>query len=203
MKYKLAAAAALLCLGPSAMAAYTINVAEIGGNVVASGSGSINTSALLLTDAGSQPMIRGGNALLYIGGNPVGLSAIRISEAGSITGPTSFGTAFLDSHPSAATGGIVGIVGVASRLFVPPGYTSQSYMASTATWTGASFASLNLTPGNYTWTWGVGPTADSITVHIGLPPATSPASIPTLSEWGAVFLASVMAMLGLARLRRR
>lgn len=201
MKYKLTAAAALLCLGPSAMAAYTINVTEVGGNVVASGSGSINTAALPLFPSATRPLVRSGNALLYIGGTAHLDTPMSLSAPGSIAGPTSFGATLINTEADVVSGGLVGIIGSASRLFVPPAYVSQSPMTSSATWNGATFASLNLLPGTYTWTWGAGPTADSFTVQIGPPPA--PASIPTLSEWGVIFLSSVLAMLGVSRVRRR
>lgn len=75
-------------------------------------------------------------------------------------------------------------------VFAPAGYVSGSALTSSATWTATSLASLGLTPGTYLWTWGTGPTADSFTVHIGIAP---PASIPTLSEWGLLVLAVLMA----------
>lgn len=200
MKLKLAAAAALLCLGQSAMAAYTVNVTEVGGNVVASGSGSINTAALPLVSSAAIPVVRGGQALLYIGGTPHAFSQMDLSPFASITGPASFGTLLVDTEPDAVSGGFVGVDGTAARLFVPHGYVSQSPMASSATWNGKTIASLGLTPGSYTWTWGAGPTADSFTLVI---PAPAPASIPTLSEWALIGLSSLLAMFGIARVRRR
>ena len=202
MKFKLAAAAALLCLGQSAMAAYTVNVTEVGGNVVASGSGSINTAALTLASSGTYPLVRGGNALLYIGGTPHTIKPMTISGVGAISGPTSFGTPLVETHADATSGGLVGVIGIDGLLFVPPGYVSQSPMASSATWNGQTIASLGLTPGTYTWTWGAGPTADTFTVQISPPPA-APASIPTLSEWALIGLSSLLAMFGIARVRRR
>lgn len=202
MKLKLAAAAALLCLGQSAMAAYTVNVTEVGGNVVASGSGSINTAALTLVGSGTRPLVRGGNALLYIGGTAGASTPMSLTLGAPLSGPTSFGTTLVDTDANVSSGGLVGILGGSSRLFVPVGYVSQSPMASSATWNGKTIASLGLTPGTYTWTWGAGPTADTFTVQISPPPA-APASIPTLSEWALIGLSSLLAMFGIARVRRQ
>lgn len=109
----------LLC--GSANAAYTITFSETGGNVIANGGGSINTAALTLTGSATRPTVRGGDALAYIGGTP---SVFTPMSIGSVVGPGSFGTQFGDTLPDSVTGDLVGIVGVNSRLFVPPGYVS-------------------------------------------------------------------------------
>src|SRR3989344_735340 len=110
-----AAVALLLLLSGNTFAAYTLYFFESGGNVVASGSGSMNLGAL--------------------------------SPAGS--GPLS-----------------PGVIASAGLVFTGTAGTVDAYL-------GIS-----------------GPTADSFTVHIGIAP---PASIPTLSEWGLLVLAVLMA----------
>lgn len=192
--------AALLVLGTNSNAAFTITFSQVGGNVVATGSGSINTAALTLSGSATRPNVRSGNALAYIGGTPLVNSAIEVSSVGSVVGPTSFGSQLVDTEPNTASGGLVGIVGVNSRIFVPPGYVSQTPINSSATWNGATFASLGLTPGTYTWTWGAGPTADSFTVVIG---AAAPASIPTLSEWAMLSMSGLLALAGFTAARRQ
>lgn len=206
MKTKIALAALALSLSAPSMAAYTINVTEVGGNVQAHGSGSINTAGHTLTDSDSWPLARSIDGLLYIGEpvrNMTGMSMV-IGRYGSIAGPGSFGTVLTDNYADAFSGDFVGILGVDLRFFVPLGYVSQAPLTSSATWNGATFASLGLTPGTYEWTWGTGPTADKFIVQIGpkaAPVATT--SIPTLSEWGLIGMSSLLAMLGISRMRRR
>lgn len=203
MKSKIAAAALALSLSAPSMAAYVINVTEVGGNVQASGSGSINTTGLTLTNSGSHPLVRGADALLYIGGIANGVMVpADLIQGSSIAGSATFGTSSSNIDADAASGDFVGIVGSTHRLLVPLGYVSQAPLTSSATWNGATFASLGLTPGTYEWTWGTGPDADKLTVNIGATAPVANASIPTLSEWGLIGLSSLLAMLGFSRMRR-
>lgn len=180
-----AAVALLLLLSGNTFAAYTLYFFESGGNVVASGSGSLNLGAL--SPAGSGPLSPGVIAsagLVFTG------TAGTVDAYLGISGPPAFG----GGGPVGANAGSGDMVGLDSTMpgfvFAPAGYVSGAALTSSATWTATSLASLGLTPGTYLWTWGTGPTADSFTVHIGIPP---PASIPTLSEWGLLVLAVLMA----------
>jgi len=49
---------------------------------------------------------------------------------------------------------------------VPDGYTSNTRLTTSSTYTGATLASLGVTPGTYVWSWGSGATADSLTLQI-------------------------------------
>jgi hypothetical protein len=82
----------------------------------------------------------------------------------------------------AVAGGSTGVV------VVPVGYVSGTVLSDSATWTGQSLASLGLTPGTYTYTWGSGIHADSATVQIG----------NTTPEPGTVPLLGAILALGLA-----
>jgi hypothetical protein len=66
-------------------------------------------------------------------------------------------------------------------LNLPNGYVSGSPLSATSTYTSQTFASLGLTPGTYTWTWGSGPTADSFTVQIGAVPEPTSSLLVCLS----------------------
>jgi hypothetical protein len=193
--------AAVLAICGTAHAAYTVTISQVGPDVVASGSGSINTLDLLpLGAVTAEPLVHGVDALLYIGGTPHIFTAVDAPVPGLVVGPTSFGTSlFIESD--AASGGAVGVAGVQQRLFVPPGYISGDPLSSSATWNGKTIASLGLTPGTYTWNWGAGANADSFTVVINAAPPA--ASIPTLSEWGLIGISGLVALFGLARVRRR
>ena len=169
MSIRGAALAAALGICQPAFAGYTVHVKEVGGDVVAEGSGSINTDALTFSTGITQPLVRSGQALLYTGGTANTQAIVVIADGGALTGPTSFGTAPTPTHANTVSGDFVGILGETSRLFVPPGYLSQTPLTSSATWSGSTLASLGLTPDLYTWTWGTGETADSFTVVIGGP----------------------------------
>jgi hypothetical protein len=142
--------------------------------------------------------------MLYIGGTANTATPMSLVQ-GALAGPASFGTGLATTNADVVSGGLVGILGSTSGLFVPAGYVSQSPMASSATWNGASFASLELTPGTYTWTWGTGSAADTFTVQIGMPPpaAAAPAAVPTLSLAGLAALSALIGLLGFGRMRRK
>jgi MYXO-CTERM domain-containing protein len=82
------------------------------------------------------------------------------------------------------------------QLFLPAGYISGHSLSDSATYDDATFASLQATPGTYTWTWGTGTHADSFTLQIG-PVATTP------EPASLTLLAMGLAGLGLALRTRR
>ncbi|MBV7426883.1 IPTL-CTERM sorting domain-containing protein [Acidovorax sp. sif1233] len=184
-----AAVALLLLLSGNTFAAYAVYVFESGGNVVASGSGRMNMAAL--TPAGNGPLfsvVIPSAALIFTG------TAGTVEAYMGVSGPPMLGAGG-PVLADTSSGDMVGLDGMMAPgfVFAPLGYVSGSALASSATWTGTSLASLGLTPGSYTWTWGAGPTADSFTVHVGIAPPAAPASIPTLSEWGLAILSALMA----------
>lgn len=201
------ALAALVFLAQPAFAAYTVLIYENGGNVVAEGSGSVNTSALTLLGPTSD------YSYIY---NSLGHACIGTGTMGSPVPTTWYmgGTALAAFGPSSApqhiadtgSGSQVCIAGIGGQLGLPSGYTSgESLGNSTAVWQGATLSSLQLTPGTYQSSWGQDDTADSFTLVIRAPaPPAVPAvtAVPTLSEWGLILLAAMAGALGL-RARRR
>ena len=65
-----------------------------------------------------------------------------------------------------------------NQIFVPSGYTSGSFISGTTTFNSTTLATLEATPGTYTWSWGSGANASSIILQVGTPSAT-PTSTPT------------------------
>ena len=68
-------------------------------------------------------------------------------------------------------------------VFLPAGYVSGAALSSTSTWTGQTLATLGVTVGTYTWTFGSGASADSVVVYAGTAPpsaavAVTPPPIP-------------------------
>jgi hypothetical protein len=190
-----------ILLASNAHAAFTLYVSQSGADVVASGTGTLNVSQLTLEvpgdsgDCGSGPYA----TFPYICSGPG--TGPATNTYGSITGPSSFGTT---NAPSAwtGTGDIVGIKG--SSLVVPFNYLSGAALTSSSNWNATTLDGLGLTLGTYTWTWGTGAGADSFTLVIGsAPPVATPATVPTLSEYAMVALASLMAMGGIWMMRKR
>lgn len=156
--------AAIFFLSGTAHAAYIAYLYESGGNVLGSGSGTLNITALGVQNTPNvSPQVRGNTALLAMGATTNELQMI------SISGPPSFGPggAFVVGSGS---GDGVAIAGFASSVYVPAGYVSGAPLDSTAWFAGHSLATLGVTAGTYVWTWGVGATADSYTLNIGTPP---------------------------------
>ena len=168
--YSILALVTLLGLGitQSARANYTVNLEEVGSNVVATGSGTIDLTGLSFSFAGGfDPQITGFSAFIFTGSGTANFDAYT-----GITGPTSFGSG-LGAIASSVSGNAVGVAGLTNLIFVPLGYISGNPLSSTATWDNATFASLGVTPGTYVWTWGSG---QSFTLQIGgaTPPCPQP-----------------------------
>jgi hypothetical protein len=82
---------------------------------------------------------------------------------------------------------------IGTAIIVPAGYASGTALSGSVTYVCQTFASLGLTPGTYTYTWGSGPTADSLAVKIGA------AAVPEPGTWAMMILG--FAALGLAGFR--
>lgn len=202
--------ALLLVASAPARAVFTINVLEVGANVVASGSGSINTTGLTPDVGGftttAWPYISG--ALGGITSHADGNRPLR-QYSGVVSGPASFGTGATTfaNGGAADTGGAsliyMNSLSTGGILAVDSAYVSGTNFTNGAQWTGASFATLGLTPGTYTFTWGSGVNADSLVLNIGPVAGSTPVTVPTLSEYVMMALASLLAMLGIAAMKRR
>lgn len=195
--------AAVLAICGTAHAAYTVTISQVGPDVVASGSGSLNlTSFTYLGTSTYIASVTPIDSSILVG--PSTVEPIK-GFVGAMTGPTTLGSG-VNTLANSGSGGIVGLQRLPNHLIVPDPYTSGTPLGtSTSTWNGRTIANLGLTPGTYTWSWGAGPTADTFTVVINAapPPAVAPASIPTLSEWGLIGISGLLALFGLARVRRR
>ena len=175
---------------PQAHAGFIILFAPVGNNVVATGSGTLNISALT-----SQGPYNPGSADVDPSADTTWLGSGIATIYGTATGPSNFGSTISVSLTAATTGNFVGITdGGASggeRIIVPQGYTSGAALSDSATWSNKSLAALGLTDGIYTYTWGSGATADSFTIEV----VPEPSSL-TLFAIGSLAIA-------LALLRRR
>lgn len=157
----------------SARGGYVLNIQEVGADVVATGSGTFDTTDLIRSDAGGYTSLEGAQGLILIGG-PVAGQHNDADGYVALSGPLSFGNSAGIATETA--GDFVGLYGGVT-LFTPRGYVSGSHLSSYAKWEGQTFASLRLVPSSFVWTWGSGDHADSFTLNIGVASVPEPASL--------------------------
>ncbi len=156
--------------GGRAEAGVVIDISRSGSDVVAIGSGSFDLTSLSFI--GNIPGVNGsvnpsfGSVLV----GPVTPGAVDAYSG--ISGPPGLGTGmYLDA--SSGSGVLFGIGGSGSLVGVPTGYVSGSPLSGSATWDDATTTSLGLTSGTYTWAWGTGIHADSLTINVTSVPEPS------------------------------
>jgi hypothetical protein len=173
---------------------YVVKLVQQGTNVVATGSGAIELTGLTF----EYGAVTGGATLWPSYGFVMtgSQSNVALDTYTGFAGPTSFGSGTI-LGANVNTGDTVGIIGNSSyygitNLWVPSGYVSGDALLGTSTYDNASFASLGVTPGTYTWTWGTG--ADqSFTLVAAVP---EPAAL-------GMFGLGVLLIGGFVKLRRR
>ncbi len=168
-------------------AGIVITYQELGGDVIASGSGTIKLAGLAFnSNLSIPPAISPSGQYFAVG------SGGSIDFYGGTNGPNSFGSGGY-TVASSGSGDTLGIsVGFVA---VPHGYTSGSVISGTAIFSGMTFASLAVNPGTYIFTWGSGATADFLTLQVG------PASIPEPST--PILFGTAAILLGYCGWRRR
>lgn len=162
---------ALFC-GRSANASVIMTLYQVGPTVVATGSGTLDLTDLTFLGPGHAPgaYIVSFQADLLVGS---GISTLDFDEYTGLSGPTTFGSAHLPTigFPP-GTGDALGITGFSGILSVPHDYVSGTELAGAATWGNTTVAALGVTPGIYTWTWGTGAHADSLTLFVAPEPGS-------------------------------
>lgn len=188
----------LLAAASVSQAVYTININQVGADVVMTGTGSINTSSMTaLTTIGLCATGNGlvGSAVLCVG------TETTADQFDNVLVPSlsAFSTTMLDGTSSSGPG--VYIFG--ADLYLPENYVSATPISNSSTYVGTTLAGLGLTVGTRSL---FVPSGDEIVINIGLAPAAAPAtpaSIPTLGEYALLGMSSLLAMLGIAAVRRR
>ena len=181
MRLRLFAGTAMLALAASvatvpARAAYIVTFAQVGPDVVAAGSGSLNINSLAFLGGGA------GDGSSFSAGVSPSTADVTTGAAADFdlylvgTGPSSFGLGGTTSA-SGASGDPVGVLG-GVVIVVPTGYASNTALTDTATYAGQTIASLGLTPGAYVYSFGSGANADTFTVDVTSVP--EPASLSLL-----------------------
>jgi hypothetical protein len=155
---------------------YVVMIDQVGTSVVATGSGAIDLTGLTLenTFLSFDPEVVPDRPIILIGP-----STLAELYEGPITGASEFGTGGYDPALT-GTGSATGITEYPGPIFylsVPDGYTSDTPLSNSATWTASTLADLGLTPGTYVWTWGTG--ADqSFTLDVGIAATPLPNALP-------------------------
>ena len=185
MKLSTSATVAMLALATisgGADAAIVINISDVGSNVVASTSGSADLTDLTAIDTAL--LFAPGEVTPSKGGATAGDPGQTLFYKGA-DGPKSFGTG-AKTEASVGNGDFVGIFAVnpfalSPVILLPQEYASGTLLTGSSVFENQSLESLGLTVGEYTYTWGIGGHADSLTIKVG--------DVPEPSTWTMMLLA--------------
>jgi hypothetical protein len=170
-----------------AQAGYTVTLQQVGPDVVATGTGAIDLTGLTFSQSGSlSPWITPGGvygpwsvtAAIYTG--PTSSSVDFYT--GQIIGPKYLGSPFATLIQRSASSGSGDMVGIYAGDFVmvPTGYVSGTALSDSATYSGATLATLRVTPGTYyAWTWGTGANQNFTLQIEGVSPTPTPTATPS------------------------
>jgi hypothetical protein len=167
----------LIAASSDARGAAFIVASQDNGNVVLTGYGTINLSALskfadgIAGSAGFQ----GVRPAAEVGPNS---TVVDLYRGESLIAPASIGTSttFVPSDGGSGDffGGSYFLGGMQPPgLIVPDGYATGTSLSGTSFFLGESFSTLGIAPGVYQWTWGVGADADSLTFQAVPEPSTA------------------------------
>jgi hypothetical protein len=180
----LVALASAVSLATPTDAAITVNINEVGSDVIAIGTGSLDLTGLTYQGLffGGPQSIHAPSATVLLGVR----SDVNQDDPGysGLVGPSSFGPGNAGCcFGSGGTGDDFGIVGNRfgpTYVFFSYGYQSGSVLSGSALFLGQSFASLGITPGQYVY---LAPN-DTFTVNIG--PISD--AVPEPSSWVMMLL---------------
>ncbi len=133
-----------------AQGAFTVTFSQVGANVVATGTGTINTTGLASAGTSSfGPSIQSGSFGFLLGATP---TAAYTSYDVSVAGDPNFGTGFSLFSASTGSGDTAGFSN-GGEILVPTGYVSGTTLNDTDTWNNTTLAALDLTVGTFTDTY--------------------------------------------------
>ena len=169
----------------------TIDITQVGANVMMTGSGVIDLDGL--TKIGSGPLPT--NGIIW-----PDAAEIVTGAAGNVdlytgaSGPTSMGSGD-ETLGDSASGDQFGVGHSTGTfvIFVPANYDG-GFLSGSATFDNTTLAGLGLSPGTYTYTWNPGPTDGNLTVDVS-------GVVPEPSTWAMMALG--FAGIGLLAYRKR
>jgi hypothetical protein len=166
MKKAMLALGVMASLAGSAQAALLFSIAQVGADVVVTGSGSLNLGSV---DASTGP--GSGTPWVYLNMNSIGVgptgagngyTVYPTSETGGFGGGSYF-------PADSASGDLFGFAGLAGpySLMVPSGYVSGAALSGSATYNNKTLADLGFTAGDSLHvSWGTSPNTDSFTATV-------------------------------------
>jgi hypothetical protein len=170
-------AASLLLSGAGIARASTfvVTLAQVGPDVVATGTGTIDLTGLTSFGSGFE-----NNEMFPAHGIiGVGPSGTKDSYSGG-TGPSNFGPGN-PIIPSSSTGDSVSLEDFGLFIDVPQGYVSGASLSGSTTFASTALASLGVTTGTFTWTWNSG--ANSFVIVVPTFPA-----VPEPATWALMLV---------------
>lgn len=180
----------LVIISGKASAELIINFTESSGNVLVDANGSLNIDALVYSDsfAYSSIFVDPSSAALSIGTqNSVTVDRYFLGSAG----PNQFGPGLARISADSGAGDRIDVIGTGNgrRLLLPTGYTSGTLLSSSSIFNNSTFTSLGLSTGTTSIAWGIGGSADRVTVNIQ---ATSVPEPSSFALFGAFALTGIL-----------
>lgn len=172
-------------------AAYLATAQQVGNDVVITGSGTLILSNPFSGSTNSASVIEPSSGTFSVG--PRETTFTKLYFPTGFKGPGSFGSGAYHVADS-GSGGLVQLHPNGGTVAVPQGYVLGSPLSQSSTYAAQTLASLGMSPGTYTWSWGSGDTADSFELDV-ITPSPEPGS--------ALLLAAGVGALAARRPRRR
>ena len=173
------------------LASVIIDVREVGSDVVATATGTLDLSG---RSSASGKSIYGRFSSLSGGDRvSIGSSTSVIGSGYAGLSATTFEFASKSTTATSGSGLIFELDQATDMVYVPSGSSGILSINSSSTWTGYSISSLGLTPGTYQWDWTGGTTTESFTLNIYSP-------VPEPQQYALV---AGMGLLGFALWRRK
>ncbi len=201
MAKQLLVALALSIVVSPAYAVLTFTLKQQGPNVVATVSGSVNTTAIPASGTSVSC-----NGTTGVGAFQPGTGTLCVAGSGAIAhpglvGPTNFGSG-PTSLAASGTGDIAYVQGSSAAVFLPDGYVSGTPLSGSSVFAGTTLDAMVDTRGTYTYTFGTGPTADRVVVIIGEGVQAAAAPIPALGEHALLALGALLVVGAALALRK-
>lgn len=146
---------------------FQMRLFQSGSNVIMSGTGEFNTSALTIGGGATSTSFIFPNIATFTSG----IATLTSTQpyTGISTYPSNFGsgTVLVANSGSGDKVGIVYAGPTDVQLIVPGGYVSRGILTTETTYIGRTLSSLGCTVGTYIWTWGTGPNVGNLILTVG------------------------------------